>query len=385
MMNATKNHQSWVLALLIAINFLFVWKYGQRVTRFAPVLALAVAGGQALMFTSTIYDKLLRRISPTVLWSMLAIGWVAAAAFVHYRVDLEGLNVDRWSVISSFLEALEAGGYPYLAESHRGNPPGPMPVYHFLAYPFYKVGWLVLLAIIGPIAGTHWLTKSVDHDRRINALLLLVGSSAWLYWEILVRSNVITFTILVLLGLAAWAYAIKAKANWPKLGLLAVATGLLLATRSVFGLAYLLIFGSLLLQRLYVGRVVVSAIISLVTFALIFLPFYLAWPEEFMVINPFIVQGGFLVPHSFVAGFFLLATGLLAYPPARARPFIWSGYLLFLIVGVYFAFHVWQSGFDLAFHGSKVDLSYFLFSVPFLICGLFNSDASQPTLEGDVA
>ncbi|MEL7161779.1 MAG: hypothetical protein AAFN92_13545, partial [Bacteroidota bacterium] len=281
------------------------------------------------------------------------------------NVPLAGLNVDRWSVISSFWEALAVGEYPYFARSHLGNPPGPMPVYFLLAYPFYAAGWLELLAALGAGGLVWWLAfrRPASPENRL-AFLLLV-TSVWVAWEVVVRSNVFTYSALVLAGLVWWRRSFLREARVPKVSSLVV--GLLLSTRSVFALVYLLVFGEQLWSRPWL--VIRAGVLSLMAFLVTFLPLWWIWGEDFWVMNPFLVQSGFLVPPPLVGGFFLGALGLLFYPELRGRVFFFSGVLLSGVVSIYALYHVGQSGLTAAFFGSKVDLSYFLFGVPFLLCG----------------
>ena len=365
-----------VIALLIGINFLFCWKYGARISPLpAALAALLLAGLQALAFTDLAYRLLLRRVNAYYLSCFIACCWVAASVGAHAYVPLDSLNVDRWSVIDSFLSALGEGSYPYAATSHMGNPPGPMPIYFFLAYPFWRVGWLSLLALIGPAIGLFWLTRKLAGNGLAAPWLLLVASSTYVYWEIAVRSNILTFSVLVMIGLTAWVRARPESRPVRFYGLAAV-TGLLLATRSVFALAYILVYGSALFARAGWLRVLLAGVLSLLAFGLVFLPFYLRWPEAFGRMNPFIVQSGFLIPPVYVAGFLLVACLLLLFGPAREHPFLAAGGLLFGTVAVYALYHCYVAGFARAFFGSRIDLSYFLFAVPFLLYGATEKESN---------
>ena len=353
--------------LLIVINFLFLWKYGARLVSYAWLPAYLCATASGAVFLEPVYRHVLRKTPPKWLAGMLIGLFLIATVVVHYQVPLTSLNVDRWSVIDSFLTALKADAYPYFARSHMGNLPGPMPGYFLLAYPFHALGWLELLAAIGPAGALWWMARNLTHREQVNSWLLLIATFVPVYWEILTRSNLLTYSLLVLIGLVYWErkLAISSKARYGA----AIIAGLLLATRSVYGLAYLLVFGTRLREPQNRRRVVMTGMVALLAFAAVLLPFYLIWPEEFQTMNPFLVQSGFLVPRSFVVGFFVLALALLPLRFSAAYPFLVSGYLLFLVVTIYAVYQIWAFGFTEAFHGSKIDLSYFLFSVPFLVYG----------------
>lgn len=356
---------SWLaLGPILFINFLFVWKYGSRATEWAVVAAallVAVQVGWVLFYDSiSVSDKWTGRI-------VIAAGLflLVFAALAAWAIPLESLNVDRWSVISSFWEAAAEGKYPYFAESHMGNPPGPMPVYFVIAWPFYALGALDTLAAAGYLLLLFGLYRTPAKAKWLVPLLL---TSVFMFWEIAVRSNIFTYSVLVMFALEFFRRR-QDKAWGTNLMLQAIVIGLLLSTRSVFALAYVSYFlASLKLKEMPFGRMLAFGSVALVAFGLSFLPFVLIWPESFQEMNPFLVQSSFLLPAWFIPGFFgLAAASVLLIKRSEDVPLA-AGWVLFLCILLYAIFHVLTSGFEEAFFGSKVDLSYFLLSVPFLLC-----------------
>ncbi len=350
--------------VLLFINVLFLYKYGLRVTSWMPLTCLVyglVAWG--------IMDRLQDRRIPK--WLACASGvWIlGVAAVAHLIVPLEGLDVDRWSVISSFLDSLYSGDYPYSARSHMGNPPGPMPVYFLVAAPFHALGVLELLSAAGYLAALVGLYRS-----RVPALapLLLLLSSPFLYWEIAVRSNLFTFSLLVLWGLERFVRS----PGWRT----ALVTGLFLSTRSVFVLAYLIYFAALLRSgRLSIRLMTTWTVASAAAFGATFLPFLLIWPEPFRAINPFLVQGTFLVAPIFVAVFFLMAA-VLAWRSIPRTAAALSGLTLFLAILIYGVVVIGSQGWADAYLNSGVDISYFIFCAPFLLYLMVDrsADSAEP-------
>lgn len=357
--------KTWLaLGPILFINFLFVWKYGSRATEWAGVVAMLVVGAQVawVMNASRIQlsDKWVRMV---VMAAGLAL--LAVAGLASWKIPLESLNVDRWSVISSFWEAAVVGEYPYFATSHMGNPPGPMPVYFLAAFPFFASGLLAFLAAAGYWLMLRWQYRTLD-----KALLLvpLLMSSVFMYWEVAVRSNIVTYAVLVVMALEYYR-RLGEKVWGTNLLLQAIVIGLLLSTRSVFALACVIYFlASLKLKEMPFGRMVAFGSVALVAFSLTFLPFVLLWPESFWEMNPFLVQSSFLLPAWFIPGFFgLAAASVLLIKRSEDIPLV-AGWVLFLCILLYAVYHLMTSGFEEAFFGSKVDLSYFLLSVPFLFC-----------------
>lgn len=362
MLSTPKFSPSWLaIAPVLFINFLFVWKYGSRATDWAAGIAVLLVVGQVgwilLSDKIKVSDKWINRTVIAVGVFLIAFGALAA-----WAIPMENLNVDRWSVISSFWEAAGEGEYPYFSTSHMGNPPGPMPVYFVIAWPFHALGALDTLAATGYLLILFWLYRS---PAKTKLLVPLLFSCVFMYWEIAVRSNIVTYTVLVAMALEYFRrQGDKAWGN--NLILQAIVIGLLLSTRSVFALAYVVYFlASLKLKEMPFGRMVAFGSVALAAFLLTFLPFVLLWPDSFGEMNPFLVQSSFLLPAWFIPGFFgLAAASALLIKRSEDVPLA-AGWVLFLCILLYAIFHVLTSGFEEAFFGSKVDLSYFLLAVPF--------------------
>lgn len=359
------------VACLAAINFLFVVKYGSRVTEWAWVLAVGLGMVQfsAVVFGQDYRGKYWAERYPNITKGccVLGIGLILAAVVItELYLPLSSLNVDRWSVISSFWQALENGRYPYGARSHMGNPPGPMPIYFLMAYPFYRIGALSLLAAVGYCLVLGWCYRQ---EKPINGLIpaFLLLTSPFVYWEIATRSNIFTFSVLVLMGLE-WFNRLP-KQYFNKVTLLNAAyLGLILATRSVFVLAYL-VYGLSSLRRRIISwsAVIPYLLVALLCFLLPFGPFVIVWTEAFLQINPFLVQSGFLLPAYFVPIFLLLAAASGWWLSITNPASLIVGIVLFGCLGLYALYHLLEGGAAGALFGSAVDISYFLFAAPFLL------------------
>ena len=341
-----------VIAIFLFINSLFIYKYGGRAFAYPEWLCV----GHLLIVLGLLrYSTRLPSV-PTNWVVIGAVSWILLVTVaVHFVIPLSALNVDRWSVIASFWQTLTEGEYPYFARSHMGNPPGPMPIYFVVAAPFHAIGWQELLSALGYLGAVVWI--GCCSRRGIVAMLLLV-TSPFLYWEIAVRSNIFTYSLLVLLGLELFLQ----KQNYPR----AVMVGLALSTRSVFALAYV-VYYLRILRRSTVNsaRFFWMATVSAVAFLASFLPLLLIWPEEFHAMNPFIVQGSFLIPPVAI-GLFFAGAVVASYVLGKLHPALVSGVLLFGMIAVYALYHVVQIGWSAAYLESKIDISYFLFCVPFL-------------------
>lgn len=111
--------------------------------------------------------------------------------------------------------------------------------------------------------------------------------------------------------------------SW-KFVILALMTGFLLSTRSVFVLAYIIFFFSYLWnKKVKFSRLFLYLVIAVLGFFLTFLPLVWLFPQDFLKMNPFIIE----------------------------------------------------SGFQAAYIDSLIDISYFILCVPFLLHYLFTSKA----------
>jgi hypothetical protein len=165
----------WITAisiLLIAIiSCLFVYKYAAMAEHYPLLADLQIESGrQAIdliscypLTTTLIYTLVLLLLShygaatlaslPTTIrlptFIAIVLSYLFCAGLVIFITDQQSISVDRWSVITSFWDAVHHGEFPYAARSHLDNVPGPLPGYFLIAYPFYLLGDIGYLAIAG--------------------------------------------------------------------------------------------------------------------------------------------------------------------------------------------------------------------------------------------
>ncbi len=320
-----------------------------------------------------------RRYKITLSYSFLIL--VASLIVIsHFGIPLYRLRVDRYSVISSFLSDLFSGHYPYFARSVRGNLPGPMPVYFLLALPFYLVGGLSLLSGLGYIIMA-FILKRYQLNQNHNFLLFYLFTSFFMVWEIATRSNIFTNSVLLLLVVISFVRINKE--NDLQLIVVAILSGFMLSTRSVFILAYsIFFFSSVINEEISVKRFFVFALTSALAFIITFLPFVAVFPHDFFRMNPLIIQSSFLIPQVYTVIFILIAIIFAFFVTNDADKFFFSGLSLFISIFIYVVYYVAQYGLEVAYFHSKIDISYFIFCVPFfLIYLLWNPDVREKTIE----
>jgi hypothetical protein len=362
--------------MLLAVNLLFVYKYAGRFTDLAVYVTALMGLFYILVWTFRgkipVSGKRFGLVALVILVAFSGLSY-----FLFSRVPVESLKVDRWSVITSFWDTYFASRYAYYAESHLGNPPGPMPFYFILALPFYLLGELGWLSLMGLVFFTFIITWSKAHSTNKLGTLVIMVTSFFFLWEIYTRSNVFLNSTLVLLVLI-WFTGLGRKAG-PGFFLNAFCGGLLLATRSVFIIPYVIfIIYALRIKKIGFGSLVLYGLTGLVAFAITFLPFVVNHFNDFLAVNPFVIQSTFLVPFSYTIGFILLSVVAAFLCRSKADNFLYGGGVLFVSIAVYFFYHVAHLGFREAYIESIVDISYFIFSAPFLLYYLLKYSCKFP-------
>lgn len=348
--------------LFLFVNFLFTYKYLERFTQWAALLSVLVS---VLYITLYFKRNLLKLINKKIEVGLLVI-FIAACFLIWKKIPIETLNVDRWSVITSFWDSFFSNEYPYFAKSFAGNPPGPMPFYFIMALPFYLIGELGFLTVIG-IMFFYWLMwfKKVEPTIRVFTLLLIL-SSLFNLWEVICRSNIFFNASLVLGSLI---YILNQKIfNLKTLIISGIFIGLLISTRNVFIISYIICFLYLWrVKAIQFKQLAVLGIISLLVFSVTFIPIVYSHLEDFKIMNPFIVQSTFLIPFEYTILFVLIAIGASFLCKDRMDVYFYNALVLFISILIYLVYYIIHQGFAQAFTESAVDISYFIFCLPFAL------------------
>lgn len=366
-------------ALFLFVNFLFTYKYLERFTPWAALVSVLVSLLYIVLFQKR---DLLKFISKKIEVSFF-IAFIVVCLLIWKKIPVETLNVDRWSVITSFWDSYFANEYAYFAKSFAGNPPGPMPFYFILALPFYLVGELGFLSIIGVLL-FYWLMwyKKVNPISR-TLILLLILSSFFNLWEVICRSNIFLNASLVLGSLI---YILNQKVFTLKALIISgIFIGLLISTRNVFVISYVICFLYLWrIKTIQFKQLTVLGIISLLIFALTFIPVVYGHLEDFKQMNPFIVQSTFLIPFEYTVLFVLIAIGTSFLCKNRSDVYFYNAVVLFVSILIYLIYYICLQGLTQAFTESTVDISYFIFCIPFALWFLASYEINLNPLRNSI-
>lgn len=363
----TKNITNSISFLLfIVVNFLFTAKYLERITPYYLIIAIIFS---LFYFSVWKYQKPLTSFLSKFKFinSALITCFIFVFAVLFTKVTQESLNVDRWSVISSFWDNYFSGEYVYLATSHMGNYPGPMPFYYILALPFYLIGDLGYFSLLGIIAFLCALRFDKLSISKHTVAIILICTSSFYLWEVISRSNVFLNGSLVLFSILYLFRSIENKTPnyilWN-----GIFIGLMLSTRNVFVIPYIVAFLYIIkFKEISIKQIFYIGILAVVTFLLTFLPFIYNHIEEFKQMNPFVIQSEYLMPKELTFLCVVVSSLSVFLIKAKEDVYFYSGVALFLTISVYFVYHVIDSGFTESFFNSRVDISYFILSIPFLM------------------
>jgi len=113
-------------------------KYTERLFQHSILISLVISAVYIIILYFLQINTFQNRQNILFL-SLILTAYFIFSIFLFRLIPQETLNVDRFSVITSFWDSYFNWEYVYFAKSFHGNLPGPMPFYFILALPFYLV------------------------------------------------------------------------------------------------------------------------------------------------------------------------------------------------------------------------------------------------------
>ena len=224
--------------LYLFIGFLFFYKYGSRISDWLTLLFIPygiIIYYYVFQLKGSIGSPQLSKW--LLIFSNIAL--VAASVVAFSYIDVHDLQVDRWSVITHYWDAYFAGENPYSSTSHMGNYYGSYPFYFILNLPFYlvgEIGWAPIISLLIFQGFIHW--KFQNFNLTFSAFVLSVASLCIPY-EIVTRSTIFENSTFVLIALISLLHVWNSSDKW-KLWAVAFCIGLLVCTRPIYGLVFLI-------------------------------------------------------------------------------------------------------------------------------------------------
>jgi hypothetical protein len=344
------------------INTLFVYKYAMRFAS-SPWLWIIcypiVISALFVIFTYDFEPKLSRRANDALFISSVILITLILVIVMHQFKPAQ-IRVTRFPALHDWISRLLDGQYPYNSSAR----PSGFPFLFLIAVPFYLLGDLGLLQIFAFLVYAYVLHCRFGSNgtNRLRALILLTLSPVFLY-EIAVRSDLFSNMVLVI-AFMVYCRDKVGQVRAPTLLIMGTVGGLLLATRGIVLLIFVLYFGYLFKDHWRRGIVFACGLIGGFTFSS--LPFVLWNADHFVHHGPFAIQTSYL-PLWLSALFGLISIYLAARADSVSALYRYITWILFGTVGVAFMISLCSRGWTAAVLGDRFDVSYFCFTLPFLL------------------
>jgi len=318
---------------------------------------LAVFG----IYKASVYIRIQQK---NYFYLILAFAILLFALFLWHYIDRWSVRVDRWSALAFWSENLKNGKFPYETPTHSGTYASPFPVWQLFHYPFYLLGdtayGQLFCLLIFFILLFCWRTKI-----NIGGITLLLALSPGFWWEIAVRSDLLSNMLLLFVFLTAQFYY---SAFWDKHKLFAGAiVGLFLCTKMLVAIPLFLYFSARFVKY-NTKEKIGFALMVIACFSIPFLPFLfgehsiLKHPEY----NPFFQQtrqGNALI---ISIGVILMVGAALVWQRMKDLYFLAGLFLFALVLTIGIRIGL-KNGWDTIIFEDEFDKSYFNVCIPFFL------------------
>lgn len=352
----------------LLINLLFVVKYGSRqniINIYLLSLVYLIACTLVLFLAKTVNLSYKFYKNSFFILSTL---FFLLTIIINILVDGNGLNVDRWSAMDVAIHALINNEYPYSAIDHLNGRTSNLPSLIFLGMPFYFMGDVGYLQSFTFLLFIYLLYISFDsYKTRLIGLFYLICSASY-FWEIYVKSDLMSNMIIVLL----FAVVIKRKLNDNGINivLVSILSALLLLTRLIVFIPLSLLLFQLFYYSNFRDKVRFLAFAVGTVFLSLFIVFRkYGTVENLLQFNPVDLQNRqlpFVV--SMICMLFPIGFSLMIH--SIKSLVIYSILFLSIPVVLAFLFNISSNGFNGSLFKSGFDISYFNIIQPFLIYAL---------------
>lgn len=279
------------------------------------------------------------------------------------RFDPGQIRVGRFPALHDWISRLLAGQFPYISPTR----PSGFPVLFLIAMPFYwlgDLGFLQILAflIYALLVHSRFGTRNMN---RFRALLMLTCAPVFLY-EIVVRSDLFSNMVLIIVFLDLCEDRVQ-ECGTVQLMLLGLAGGLLLATRGIVLIIYVMYFGFLFKNQMLRGLTFACGVLA--GFLVSLAPFAIWNWRYFIERGPFAIQASYL-PLWLAALMIVISTYVAHHAKTVNVLYKYMAAILFAVVSIAFLISVINSGWHATVLQDGFDISYFCFMLPFLILAL---------------
>jgi len=300
----------------------------------------------------------------------IIVATTALQLCILYFVDPHTIQLDRWSAIHYFWDAVFHGNYPYSIETHLniGNTPSPLPIWQLVMLPFYLFGDVGLIQIFVFITLTLFVIKSKKVTNKSIILMFFILLSPAYWYEIYTRSDLLSCMI-VSIPVLSLIHKMSYHLNTGKgLLLTAILLGGLMATRAVLIIPATIVMAHIIVTHR--NKILLLPALASLFFAATLLPFYLWDSDLFLSYNPLVLHANKSVP-----GLIPIALVIAFIIGIRNRTFssqmFWAGIIIFSVTLVKMGSLLLQYSPIEIIKEDLFDITYLSMAAPFLYCGAF--------------
>ena len=358
--------------LFIAVNAIFIYKYGLRQDLISVNLILIIYLICTILFlfkdltNSYIYIYKFQKLDLKFCFKILVLIVAFIIFLITFFTDGTTLNVDRWSAMDVAINALLNGDYPYTATDHLGGRTSNFPGLLVLGIPFYFLGSVGYLQVFSFLLLSYTLYKNVTIEQAFKYLILLILSPAF-WWEIFSISDLMS-NVFICFCFVLWWKSIFKNNLFSKPYLLGFSTAFLILTRGIVAIPLSLMFFKpfCAIDLKLKFKVILSFIITFL-FLIFIVIVNVPSIDILKNFNPLVLQSSYL-PATF--HYFVLIIPF--YFSFRIKNFDNQFYkyavvLIFFPMIVSFCFLWKEYGFNEIIQHHKSDLSYLSLVFPFLL------------------
>ncbi len=340
-----------------------------------------------ILFLTQFYQNFSTKVrGKTIFISALTAAVFAMIALI-YSVDLNSLDVDRWSAFDVAVKSVLNQQYPYDKIDHLGGRTSNFPGLILLGMPAYLFQNMGMFTVFSSVIFGFALLKSFSNEKALLVLFLLFASIPF-WWEIYVVSDLMGNFLLIASFLLLAPVDISSLKTWSII-YIAIIAALLAYTR----IPAAMLIGTYFFQQIVglknpsqieskkrVYKMALAIFIFCTTITLLtFWVFSLApnW-QTIEKYNPFSLQSSYLpITVNLLCGLlpFIL---LFLVKKDQLQLIKIGGISLAIPVFLSFAYTLNECGWHACIYESKFDISYFNMALPFAIVIIVSSLPNTP-------
>lgn len=361
------------LFIYLFINSLIVWKYSAKISLDAGlaviIYIIAICCIIYLAFGGIKFDIRPAYSKPVYLFFIAIVSLILFVTMKQF--DPNSIDVGRFHAINDWLTRILNFEYPYDSVYK----PSGFPFLFVLVLPFHLLGDAGLFQVFSFIIFSSLIffrLKGNDHEKYPYIILLII--SPIFMFEVVVRSELFSNMTVILLILSLGEKYYHKSGVWTTV-LFGLIAGLLLSTRGIVLLIYIVYFGYYYKNRLRNLTIFTASVI--LGFTITLLPLYIWNSTYFIMYGPFAVQMSY-TPGWMIILAVLISTAALKFINSFYRVYMAITWILFGITLAALINYIIKFGLIESIIYHKFDISYFIFPLPFLIMTLIARPDQYP-------